>query len=60
MLSAFNDELAQAKTWKEVFLAQMGRLICGMKFRIIRPHCYSVKRGNKPFDLMLMIRILIL
>jgi IS5 family transposase len=57
-LSAFTDELAQANTKKKEFLAQMERLIPWRAWLgEIRPHYYRGVRGNKPFDLELMLRI---
>lgn len=57
-LSAIQDELAQAKTHKKEFLAQIERLVpWGEWISIIKPHYYEGERGNKPFDLELMLRI---
>jgi IS5 family transposase len=60
-LSAFSDELSQAKTKKKEFLEQIERIIPWLEWiEIIKPHYYEGKRGNKPFELELMLRILIL
>lgn len=60
-LSAFNDELAQAKTKKREFLAQIERIVpWGDWVSIIKPHYYEGERGNKPFPLELMVRLNVL
>ncbi len=57
-LSGLSDELAQARTRKKEFLEQMNRIIpWGEWMGIIRPHYYKGERGNKPFELELMLRI---
>jgi IS5 family transposase len=57
-LSAINDELAQAATKKKEFLAQIDRIIPWSKWiGMILPHYYKGERGNKPYDLELMLRI---
>lgn len=57
-LSVWSDELAQAKTKKKEFLEQMDRLIPWDEWiGIIKPHYYLGERGNKPFELELMLRI---
>jgi IS5 family transposase len=57
-LSAFSDELAQAKTHKKEFLAQIENLVpWGEWLAIIKPHYFKGERGNKPFDLELMLRL---
>ncbi|MDL2327287.1 IS5 family transposase, partial [Ruminococcaceae bacterium OttesenSCG-928-A11] len=57
-LSAWSDELSQAKTKKKEFLEQMDRIIPWAEWMgIIKPHYYLGERGNKPFDLELMLRI---
>lgn len=57
-LSALSDELAQAKTKKKAFLEQIDRIIPWKKWiGIIKPYYYSGERGNKPFELELMLRI---
>jgi len=60
-LSLFHDELAQVGTKKKEFLAQMNRIIPWDEWeRIIEPHYYKGERGNKPYALELMLRLLIL
>ena len=57
-LSALTDELAQARTRKKEFLEQMERIIpWGEWIGIIRPYYYLGERGNKPFELEIMLRI---
>lgn len=60
-LSYFNDELAQAQTSKKIFLEQIERIIPWDQWlEIIKPCYYKGERGNKPYDLELMLRIHIL
>ena len=60
-LSAFNDELAQVRTKKKEFLEQMERIIpWGEWLTLIRPCYYKGERGNKPYDLELMLRLFLL
>ena len=60
-LSAFSDELSQVRTKKKEFLTQIERLIpWGEWVALIQPCYYKGERGNKPFDLELMLRIFIL
>lgn len=60
-LSALSDELSQAKTKKKEFLEQMNRIIPWDEWRgLIKPYYYAGERGNKPFELELMLRIHIL
>ena len=60
-LSAFDDELAQVRTKKKEFLAKIDRIIpWGEWLTLIRPHYYKGGRGNKPYDLELMLRIYLL
>ncbi len=60
-LSALSDELAQVKTKKKEFLAQIERIIpWGEWVSIIQPCYYKGERGNKPYDLELMLRLHIL
>ena len=55
------DELAQIKTSKKEFLEQIERIIPWNKWiEIIKPCYYKGERGNKPYDLELMLRIHIL
>ena len=60
-LSAFNDELAQVRTKKKEFLAQMDRIIPWGEWKaLIQPYYYKGERGNKPYELELIIGILTL
>ena len=60
-LSAFNDELAQVRTKKKEFLNKIDRIVpWGEWLELIRPHYYKGERGNKPYDLELMLRIYLL
>ena len=55
------DELSQARTKKKEFLEQMERLIpWGEWVAEIKPCYYKGERGNKPYDLELMLRIYVL
>lgn len=55
------DELSQARTKKKEFLAQMEKLIpWGEWVEEIRPCYYKGERGNKPYDLELMLRLYVL
>lgn len=55
------DELSQARTKKKEFLEQMERLIpWGEWVAEIKPCYYKGERGNKPYDLELMLRLYIL
>jgi IS5 family transposase len=57
-LSALSDELSQARTRKKEFLAQIERIIPWEQWKaIIKPHYYKGERGNKPYDLELVLRI---
>ena len=57
-LSALSDELAQVRTKKKEFLAQIDRIILwGEWMALIRPCYYKGERGNKPYDLERMLRI---
>ena len=60
-LSAFSDELAQVRTKKKEFLEQINRIIpWGEWIALIQPYYYKGERGNKPYDLELMLRIYML
>ena len=60
-LSAFNDELAKVRTKKKEFLSQMDRIIPWGEWKaLIQPYYYKGERGNKPYELELMLRIFIL
>ena len=55
------DELAQVRTKKKEFLEQMDRIIpWGEWIALIQPFYYKGERGNKPYELELMLRIYIL
>ena len=57
-LPAPSDELAQVRTKKKEFLAQIDRIIpCGKWIALMRPCYYKGERGNKPYDLERMLRI---
>ena len=57
-LSALTDELGQTRTRKKEFLQQIDRIIpWGEWIGIIEPHYYKGERGNKPYDLEVMLRI---
>ena len=57
-LSALSDELAQVRTKKKEFLAQIDRIIpWGEWIALIRPCYYKGERGSKPCDLERMLRI---
>ena len=57
-LSSLSDELAQARTRKKEFLGQMNRIIPWDEWiGIIKPHYYKGERGNKPYELEIMLRI---
>ncbi len=57
-LSALNDELLQVRTKKKEFLAQIERMVPWSEWiRLIKPCYYKGERGNKPYDLELMLRI---
>lgn len=57
-LSFFSDELKEVKTHKREFLEQIERIMpWGELEELVRPCYYEGKRGNKPYDLELMLRI---
>ena len=57
-LSVLTDELGQASTRKKEFLQQIERIIPWSEWvGMIEPHYYKGERGNKPYDLELMLRI---
>ena len=57
-LSAFSDELANVRTRKKEFLAQIDRIVpWGEWVSIVKPFYYKGERGNKPYELELMLRI---
>lgn len=52
------DQLGQVKTKKKDFLAQMERIVpWDAWLKLIKPCYYKGERGNKPYDLELMLRI---
>lgn len=56
-LSFFSDELKEAKTHKKEFLEQINRIMpWGELEALVRPCYYEGKRGNKPYELELMLR----
>ena len=60
-LSTFSDELANVRTKKKEFLAQIDRIVpWGKWVEEIRPCYYKGERGNKPYDLELKLRIYML
>ena len=57
-MSVFSDELANVRTHKKEFLAQIERIVpWGEWIALIKPHYYKGERGNKPYDLERMLRI---
>ena len=59
--SDLTDELAQVRTHKKEFLAQIEQLIpWGEWEAIVKPYYYQGERGNKPYDLNLMLHLHIL
>ena len=57
-MSAFSDELANVRTHKKEFLAQIERIVpWGEWIALIKPYYYKGERGNKPYDLERMLRI---
>ena len=57
-MPAPSDELAQVRTKKKEFLAQIDRIIpWGKWIALMRPCYYKGERGNKPYDLERMLRI---
>ena len=60
-MSLISDELGQATTKKKEFLGIMEKLIPWSQWvGIVQPHYYKGERGNKPYDLGLMLRIYVL
>ena len=60
-LSAFTDELSQVRTKKKEFLAKIELLIPWDEWKaLIQPCYYKGERGNKPYELELMLRIYLL
>ena len=59
-VSVWRDELVQLRTNKKEFLEQMERLIPWGEWKaIIEPCYYKGERGNKPYDLELMLRLFV-
>ena len=59
--SLISDELINAKTHKKEFLERMNKIIPWGEFKsIIEPCYYKGGRGNKPYELELMLRIFML
>lgn len=57
-MSFFTDKLAEVKTHKKDFLGQMNQLIPWSEWvAMIKPCYYKGERGNKPYDLELMLRM---
>ena len=57
-LSTLSDELSQVRTKKKEFLEQIERIVpWGECLSLIKPCYYKGERGNKPYDLELMLRI---
>lgn len=60
-MSLISDELGQTSTKKKEFLGIMEKLIPWSQWvGIVQPHYYKGERGNKPYDLELMLRIYVL
>ncbi len=60
-LSFTDDELKRAKTNKKEFLEKIDSFMPWDKFEeLVRPCYYKGERGNKPYDLSLMIRVYVL
>ncbi len=57
-MSALSDELQQVRTKKKEFLAEIDRIVpWGEWINLIQPYYYKGERGNKPYNLELMLRI---
>ena len=60
-ISAFSDELAQVRTKKKEFLAQIERIVPWKEWiAMIQPCYYKGERGNKPYPLETMLRLYLL
>lgn len=60
-LSVLSDELAQVRTKKKEFLAQIERIIPWREWHsLIQPCYYKGERGNQPYRLELMMRLYVL
>ena len=57
-MSALSDELAQVRTKKKEFLAQIERIVPWKEWlALIQPCYYKGERGNKPYPLETMLRL---
>ncbi|MFC4804050.1 transposase, partial [Filifactor villosus] len=60
-LSILTDELLSVKTKKKEFLKQIDQIIPWEEWiELIKPFYYKAKRGNKPYEIELMLRLYIL
>ena len=60
-MSALSDELAQVRTKKKEFLAQIERIVPWKEWLVlIQPCYYKGERGNKPYPLETMLRLYLL
>lgn len=60
-LSVLNDELLQVRTKKKEFLEQIERIVpWGEWITLIKPCYYKGERGNKPYEIELMLRLYVL
>ena len=60
-MSALSDELAQVRTKKKEFLAQIERIVPWREWlTLIQPCYYKGERGNKPYPLETMLRLYLL
>lgn len=60
-MSELTDELAQVRTKKKSFLDQIERIVPWQSWvAMIKPCYYKGERGNKPYELELMLRIYML
>lgn len=60
-LSALKDELLQVRTKKKEFLKRIERMVpWGKWVTMIKPCYYKGERGNKPYELEVMLRIYLL
>ena len=60
-MSALSDELAQVRTKKKEFPAQIERIVPWKEWlTLIQPCYYKGERGNKPYPLETMLRLYLL
>lgn len=60
-LSILTDELLSVKTKKKEFLKQIDQIIPWEEWiELIKPFYYKAERGNKPYEIELMLRLYIL